>query len=60
MLIPREWQEEEEVFEQVAMTLEQSELDVSIHNEEGAYGQLGYIVIKCNGKRYQLSLKEEV
>lgn len=60
MLVNREWQDEPELFEEVAMALEESMPDAQSFNEEGAYGERGYIVIRHNGKKYRLSLQKEV
>lgn len=60
MLVPREWSDNHEVFEAVAVALEEAGLDVIARDEEGPYRERGYIVVELDGKKYRLELREEV
>lgn len=60
MLVPIEWQDVPEVFEEVAMALEGGEMDVESRDEQGSYGEHGYIVIRVGSKKYRLSISKEV
>ncbi len=63
MKVPREWQDEPEVFEAVMDCLdgsgvEGSEMDAQAYDEEGSYGERGYIVLTLGTRRFRLELAE--
>ena len=59
----REWTEEQEVFDTVAMALEDfaasdSGVRVSARDERGEYGDMGTITITIDGRKFALDLHE--
>ena len=61
MLIQREWRNEPEVFEAIAEVLgDLVGCHATVRDEEGSYGEQGYITIhKPDGRRFRLELSEE-
>lgn len=60
MLVPREWSEEEELFELVAEALEESgQLQVIARPERSPYGEEGSIQFRtADGRLFHVSLQE--
>lgn len=63
MRIPRQWADEQDVFNAVAYALEQGaeqtgELEVDVRDEEGGYGERGTLDIWIGARRFRLDLNE--
>jgi hypothetical protein len=70
MLVQREWQDEQDLFEAVVGALdmgidvtnddEDEEAEVYAYDEEGPHGEKGQILISYKGRRFSLRLHEIV